>query len=122
MAPELLIRSSGNKNVLIDILKTDIFSLGLVAVQALDYKEFKNQKELNVNPMKTLDYLRTLRFNHPRKKTLIKGEISREKVPLGFYYFLRCMLSFDIHTRPSVEEVYKDTLKFVSQMIEVRII
>ena len=116
MAPELRLRmvESENENVPVDILKSDTFSLGLVALQTLDYKVFKAQEKLNKHPIKLINYLRTLRFNHPRKKIRLEGEIPREKVPLGFYYFLRCMLSFDIHTRPSVEELYKDKLKLIS--------
>ncbi len=82
----------------------------------LDYKTFEAQIDLNKNSNRLFQYLRTLRFNYPRKKAQIQGEILREKVPLGFYYMLRCMLSFDVQTRPSVEELYKDTLKFIAQM------
>jgi serine/threonine protein kinase len=113
MAPEMILRQK--EKVFVDILKTDIFSLGLLALQALDFKMFQSHKVLNEDSKELFTYLRTLRFNHPRKKMQIPGEIPREKVPLGFYYFLRCILSYDIQTRPSVQEVYKDTLKFFYQ-------
>ncbi len=121
LAPEILLIYKTQVFSNIDISKGDIFSLGLVSLNCLDNK-FLNRvdaKKLNENPIQLLQYLRTFRFNHPRKKAQILGEIKREKIELGFYYMLRCMLSYDINTRPSAEEVNKDTLKFISQ-IEVR--
>jgi serine/threonine protein kinase len=104
------------EDISLDYLKTHIFNLGLVSLKCLDYTVFETQKNLNKNPIQLFNYLRTFRFNYPRKKAQIQGYIPREKVPLGFYYMLRCMLSFDVHTRPSIEEVHKDTLKFIAQM------
>jgi serine/threonine protein kinase len=111
MAPEILLIYQGQVVSNLDILKGDIFSLGFVSLNCLDneFLETADTKNLNMNPIKLFQYLRTF----------ISGEIKREKIDLGFYYMLRCMLSYDIHTRPSVEEVYEDTLKFISQ-IEVR--
>ena len=120
MAPEIRERFEGRGAPPLDVLKIDVFSLGLVSLKCLDYKGFGFQTDLNTNPINLLQYLRKFRYNYPRKKAQIMGEIPREKIDLGFYYMLRCILSFDILTRPSVEEVYKDTLKFISQ-IEVRI-
>jgi serine/threonine protein kinase len=105
MAPEILLVYQGKAVSNIDILKGDIFSLGFVSLNCLDnqFLDTPNTKKLNENPIQLFQYLRTF----------------GEKIELGFYYMLRCMLSYDIHTRPSVEEVYKDTSKFISQ-IEVK--
>jgi serine/threonine protein kinase len=116
MAPEIRERFEGRGAPPLDVLKTDVFSLGLVSLKCLDYKGFVFQTDLNTNPINLLQYLRKFRYNYPRKKAQIMGEIPREKIDLGFYYMLRCILSFDILTRPSIEEVYKDTLKFISQI------
>ena len=109
MAPEMLMAEKS-----INFSKLDIFSVGLISLFCLDNQRFMKQSDMNKDKLKLFDFLRTLRYNYPRKKSkagLSPDDIPREKIPLDFYYMLRCMLSFDNDTRPSLEEIYKDTLK-----------
>ena len=120
MAPEMLAAylSSGKGIKIADIFKLDIFSLGLLALFCWDYKEFQKQRDLNKDQIALIKYLRTLRFRYPRKKAIPiinSDDLAREKLPLGVYYLLRCMLCFDNEIRPCVEEAYKDILKFFEE-------
>jgi hypothetical protein len=113
MAPEMLTAQNS-----INFSKLDIFSVGLISLFCLDNQGFLKQSNLNKDNLKLLDFLRTLRYNYPRKKSkvgLSPDEIPRGKIPLDFYYMLRSMLSSDNDTRPSIEEIYKDASKILAE-------
>ena len=74
--------------------KSDIFSLGLVALFCLDPIEFeKNQKNLNIDEKALESYLDDFRARCPKNH---------------FFYILKCMLSYSPSTRPSIDQIFQD--------------
>ena len=80
--------------------KSDIFSLGLIALYCLDTNEFKKvQPFLNENEGMLEEYLDRfrLRFTNTR-----------------LFYLIRCMLSYSPSTRPSISQLFQDLQEFLS--------
>jgi serine/threonine protein kinase len=77
----------------IGLEKSNIFSLGLLALFCLDSNEFIKQKNLNTDEIALESYINKFRLKIQNKR---------------FYYLLRCMLSFSPSTRPSVKEIIED--------------
>ena len=76
-------------------LKSDIFSLGLIAMFCLDYENFQTFKDkLNNNEEILEEYLDDFcyRINDAH---------------ISFFYLIRCMLSFSKFTRPNILELCK---------------
>ena len=96
MAPELasLLQRNHAESKMIDFSKVDVFSLGLITLFCLDKKKFVTLKQLNLDEKLLHDYLETF----------------RDKIPIPFYYILRCMLSFNSKTRPSMIQLYNDIM------------
>ena len=103
MSPEMRkVKRTGFKNI--QQHKSDIFSLGLIALFCLDPIEFGNQRELNKEEKVLESYL----------DDFMKRIQVNNKYFQHFSYMLRCMLSFSPFTRPSITEIYKDFPEFTS--------
>ena len=92
MAPEiLLLKDKAEKPLKVDVSKFDIFSLGLISLYCLDKEGFKKFKNINLNEIELNSYL----------------ESFTERVPPNFFYMMRCMLSFNHFTRPSITQLHE---------------
>ncbi len=93
MSPEM--RNSESNSFKVQHVKSDIFSLGLIALYCLDPIEFENHNTVNFNSDEIVleKYLDNYRERCPNNH---------------FYYILRSMLSFSTFTRPSIEQLYHD--------------
>ena len=91
LAPEIdKEKMSSEKGIKIDLTKTDIFSLGLISFYCLD-KEFPTDKRWN-DEEELVKYVENFQ--------------AKEKLNSGFYFLLRCMVSFNVMTRPSIKQIY----------------
>ncbi len=97
MAPEMLkvFNSHPDSTPPARLSKLDVFSLGLITLKAIDRDGYDKQKD-NLN-----------RDENDLKKYL--GQIEKQKLISDeeFLDILRRMLSFDIDSRISIEELYK---------------
>ena len=93
MAPEMLSAFKGGKNVPAYHSKLDVFSLGLITLKAIDRDAFNHAGKLNVDKKILEDYL-----DDVEKRVVIPDQ--------EFLRVLRKMLSFDIDSRISVENLY----------------
>lgn len=94
MSPEMRkLNLDDSQPVIFQLPKSDIFSLGLIALYCLDYVEFSRHKNLNKNERELEEYLDNFWERCENK---------------GFYYLLRTMLSFSPSTRPSIYQLFKD--------------
>jgi serine/threonine protein kinase len=77
--------------------KSEIFSLGLIALYCLDTKNFKHQIKLNEDEEALENYLDQFWLRCPDKR---------------FFYMLKCMLSYSPITRPSIHQLFHDFPEF----------
>jgi serine/threonine protein kinase len=99
MAPEALklFLSSSPPSKKYNLTKMDVFSLGLISLFCLDTEGFlKIQKIANRDRHTLESFLNNV----------------KTKVPIQFFYPLRCMLSFTQASRPSLTELHQDVLTF----------
>ena len=113
ISPEMRKAMAGDKFVDTNLPKSDIFSLGLIALYCLDTLEFN----------KTLSPI-LVKENMPLKELLIHLEmferhlltylddfrLRNEQCPSirKFFYMLKSMLSFSPCARPSIQQLYED--------------
>ena len=82
--------------------KSDIFSLGLIALYCLDTKEFLNYHiKLNNDESVLEKYLDEFRLRCPSTR---------------FFYMLRCMLSYSPFTRPNIVQLFEDFPEFTLRL------
>jgi serine/threonine protein kinase len=97
MAPEILKAEAARiKNF--EPIKSDIFSLGLIALFCLDIAEFQKQKNLNEDEVALQNYLDQFRLRFQKNNPGY----------MRFYYLLRCMVSFSAFSRPTLRQIYED--------------
>ena len=97
MSPEM-IRANTEQVRNFQPIKSDIFSLGLIALYCLDTAEFEKQKNLNKNEIALQNYLDGFRLRFQAKNPGY----------MRFYYLLRCMVSFSPFSRPTILQIYED--------------
>ena len=94
MAPEMLQLYLTNKEIPAFLSNLDVFSLGLITLNAIDKDGFTKQKGLLNKDEKVLEkYLQELEA---------KGVIKDKE----FFPILKSMLSFNIDSRISIEKLY----------------
>ena len=99
MSPEMLKANVSAVNL--ELPKSDIFSLGLIALYCLDTKNFNVQAKLNEDEKALDNYLEQFWFRCPDKR---------------FFYMLKCMLSYSPYTRPSIHQLFKDFPEFFGNL------
>lgn len=96
-----------NLSSLEQLIKSNIFSLGLIALFCLDNQEFEKQKQLNTDEKSLGAYLDQYRIRCPDKL---------------FFYMLKCMLSFSPITRPSIQQLFEDFPEFTSRVSDSKLV
>jgi serine/threonine protein kinase len=113
ISPEM--RKSISENVTSELPKSDIFSLGLIALYCLDTAEFTKQLspilsqfKINLNKNEISDHLYNL--ENALKIYLDDFRLRNLKNPdkISFFYMLKSMLSFSPSARPSIQQLYED--------------
>ena len=110
-APELKeINENSSQSAPLDLSKSDVFTLGLLTLFCLDYNRFiTNQSDhkniLNQNESELLSYLDTIAL----------------KLPQAFFNILRCMLSYNISNRPSIEQLLLNDFDEIETCIKSRL-
>ena len=99
MSPEM--RSAEKNNIESELLKSDIFSLGLIGFYCLDPIEFKKKqnqnKEFNKSESLLTQYLKEFR----------ERVVPNDPLLLAIYYLMRCMVSFSHQIRPDIHLLYE---------------
>jgi serine/threonine protein kinase len=97
MSPEMSKALQQNSNL--ELVKSDIFSLGLIGFFCLDPIEFMNSKsaEFNINEKLLEDYL----------MDFYSRLLAKDKFYLPIFYILRCMVSFSYIARPDIHLLYE---------------
>ena len=115
MSPEMRENFYGD-NVKNEHPKSDIFSLGLIALYCIDSNEFKNNfspiltkfndkkpnKAMHSNYLKDFEESLLAYLDDFRLRNLNSPRI------LNFFYMLKNMFSFSPSARPSIQQLYED--------------
>lgn len=105
MAPEMRNAYEKDLELKSDMSKVDVFSLGLLALFALDFKNFDKLDGLNSSERKLQEYLEKIDKSSEPEAILEDEAIVPDRV---FLNYLKRMLEFKIENRPSIDEIYKD--------------